>query len=160
MIEHRITFIQKEKHMRKKLLLSTLVILYMVIGTSCKQERETNQHKSNDNNIEVPQQMTLSFQVHPNKPISNKPFTLQTIVKTGTQTVSNAKVELEVWKKGSQKKHDMIATKEIKDGIYTTTVTYKDIGQYLVVVHVTAPKGHQMIYSQFQVEAKEKSTTP
>lgn len=134
----------------------SLAILTLML-TACQQGgHEQHQQHKEPANPAIPQQISVSFQANPAQPAPGEPVTLNATVRAGEQPVDDAKVELEVWKKG-EKDHHMLETQSKGQGVYSASATYQAEGEYLVIVHVTTPQVHQMIEGKFQVgEAKKE----
>lgn len=134
-----------------------LGLFTLILMTACNQDNTGHENHQNTPQIPGSQKLTLSFQANPAQPDPGQSVELQATVIDGNQPVTDARVELEVWKKGN-KKHDMLPAKHSEKGIYKATATYQEEGEYLVIVHVTTPMVHQMIDSKFQVgQAQETS---
>lgn len=126
-------------------LFSTISLLILSVWlVACGEQAHTMNMNMN------PTALTLSFIPAKSVPMPGMPFILQASVKAGSQPVTNANVEFEVWKKESTH-HDMLSAKMSAPGIYTASATYNDAGDYEYIVHCTTPQVHQMIAGIFTV---------
>nr|WP_232345571.1 FixH family protein [Paenactinomyces guangxiensis] len=124
--------------------------LFALLLTACNQPANQHQNHNGQQNTPAAETLKLSFQTNPASPAVGKHVTLQATVKEGSQPVDDAKVEFEVWKQG-EKDHQKIDSKLDGKGTYTATTAFQDQGEYLVIVHVTTSKVHQMISGKFTV---------
>jgi hypothetical protein len=126
----------------------------MIVTSACKPKNE--QTKTGQLETPVAAKLDVSFKVVPEQPVPNMAPTLQATVKQNDKPVTDASVDLEVWKDG-MKTHQMIKATHSQDGTYTAESTLKDAGDYNVKVHVTTPSGmEQTADGTFSVKKKRK----
>ncbi|RAL23210.1 FixH family protein [Thermoflavimicrobium daqui] len=139
----------------RKFLLITLILIILAI-TACQQQANlTSDHQKHNQTSHTSkqgaQQLAIQFKANPSKVDVGKSIQLSSTVKRGDKPATDATVKFEVWEKNSKEKHQMLDAKHDGKGTYHVNQTYSKAGEYLVVVHVTAPQVHQMISGQFQV---------
>ncbi|SEN59328.1 FixH family protein [Lihuaxuella thermophila] len=128
------------------------VLLAAAWLTACSQK--TNEHQGHQNQQHQPtgqsQPLRIEFNTNPAPAEAGKPVTLTSTVKAGNESVNDATVEFEVWKKG-QKEHQKFGAKRQQNGTYTASASFREAGEYVTIVHVTTPKTHQMASGAFTV---------
>ncbi|SFJ36863.1 FixH family protein [Thermoflavimicrobium dichotomicum] len=138
---------------RVRFFFSGFLLISLLWLTACQQQSD-HQHHQNTDKTDKPQStasLSIEFQAKPTPVEIGQPIQLSTTVKRGNQPATDATVKLEVWEKNSKDPHQMLETKQVEKGTYATSQTFKQAGEYLVVVHATAPQVHQMISGKFQV---------
>ena len=126
------------------------IMLCMLTTIACKQTQKEDQIKA-----PTTAQLDVSFNVIPEQPVPNMTPTLQTTVTQNNKAITNARVDLEVWKDGTEK-HQMIKATHSQDGNYTVDCPLQDEGNYKVAVHVSTPNGmEKKINGTFTVKKKE-----
>lgn len=115
------------------------VTCFMMIFSACNSKKE----EATKDQMAAPTQAKLdvAFKVTPEKPTPNMIPTLQATVKQNNSTISDATVEFEIWKEGTETKHQTLKAEHMKDGLYAVESTVKEPGEYKVTVHVTTPNG-------------------
>ncbi|CAM3848988.1 FixH family protein [Mesobacillus zeae] len=86
-----------------------------------------------------------SLDIHlmtPQKINTNEEAALTVILKDGGHPLTEAKVRLEIWKKGAEK-HEFLDTAEAEDGTYKLNRKFSDPGNYEINVHVNKGKLHE-----------------
>lgn len=129
--------------------------LCIVLMTACKPKSETT---STSEQMEAPAKakVDIAFATTPEKPNPNIVPTLQTTVKQNGKAITDARVDLEVWKEGMTT-HQMTTATHTKDGVYSADSPIKEAGDYKVIVHVTTKDGlEQTSESTYKVEKKGK----
>ncbi|WP_164985157.1 FixH family protein [Ammoniphilus sp. CFH 90114] len=128
-----------------KLLLSSLFVFTLLVG--CNQAPPEP---------EIPQPITVEFQVQPEPVKAGEITTIQVFVKQGEEWVDDAQeVEFEIWKDG-QEKHDMVQAQYQGDGLYSFQERFHEPGTYYVMYHVTARDMHEMKAMEVVVTGEEK----
>lgn len=140
---------------------SFIFLAFSFILTACNQTDETNHyHPSQDSNqnhahhhqeLPMNQKLTITFSTDPKEAKANQPTTLKATVKADDKPITDAKVELEVWKE--KEEHQKLSTSMEEEGVYQIQHTFNEAGTYTVVVHVTTPHVHQMITQSIPVDA-------
>lgn len=137
-----------------KLIMAGMAIMFCVIVTSACKPKSEQTVKQEETKAPATAKLEVSFKVVPEQPVSNMAPTLQATVMQNDKAVTDATVELEVWKEGMDKQR--IKASHSKEGIYTAEPTLKDAGDYQVTVHVTTPSGMQQDKNgNFTVKKKE-----
>lgn len=141
-------------NLKKIVMVGIALTLCTLFTSACKPKSEQSPKKQ----MEAPAaaKLDVSFKVIPENPVPNMAPTLQAIVKKDDKAVTDATVDLEVWKDG-MKNHQMIKATHSKDGIYNAESTLKDAGDYKVIVHVTTSGGMEKeTNGTFTVKKKKK----
>lgn len=131
------------------------IMLCMIFTSACKPKSEPT---SNKEQMEAPAKakLDISFTTIPETPNPNILPTLQTTVKQNNKAVTDATVNLEVWKDGMTT-HQMIKATHSKDGMYVADSPVKETGEYKVIVHVSTPNGlEQDFKSTYSMKKKSK----
>lgn len=138
-----------------KLIMAGLVVSCMIASSGCKPKSEQAQ-KEEPMKAPAAAKLDVSFKVIPEQPVPNMTPTLQATVKQNNIAITDAIVDLEVWKDGT-KEHQIVKASNNKDGTYTADSPLTDTGDYKVIVHVNTPNGmEQTINSNYIVKKKSK----
>lgn len=124
----------------KKILFLTLFILFILAGCS-----------KDEKSIEVP--ALLEVEINTPETINvNQEVVIEAFVKQGDENVEDAKkVELEIQKSGQETSEKLLG-KHKGNGIYSITKTFKEVGDYSVIAHVTARDMHNMPKKEITVK--------
>ncbi len=139
-------------------LITILALLTIVLLTACNNQTETNnqQQPLSPDMLQFGNSLTLDFQATPATVEAGEPVQLKVNIKRQNEPATDATVQFEVWEKSSKEKHQILDAKHDGQGVYSTSQSFSQEGEYLVVVHVTAPGVHQMVDGKFQVGQGQK----
>lgn len=139
--------------------LTILTLLMLALLTACNNQTETHNHDQQTLSPDMAQfgnQLTLDFQASPSKVEVGQAIQLKVEIHRQNEPATDATVKFEVWEKNSKEKHQLLDAKHDGQGVYSTSQSFSEEGEYLVVVHVTAPGVHQMVDGKFQVGQEQK----
>lgn len=132
--------------MKKKLLLSILVLIIFTIMAACSQTNEKLEEAS-----VVPQILDVQLSINPEQGNTNEPITFAAKVLYGQKEVTDAdKVEFEIWR-AHDETHEKIVVEHKRNGVYKLEKSFSKEGTYYVYAHVTAENMHYMPKKEFVV---------
>lgn len=139
----------------RSLALFSLCFIVTACGGAGGQEHQG--HGETKNTPQTAEKLTITFATDPQSAKPDQSTILKATVKSGNQPITDAKVELELWK--GKEKHQRLSTTMKEKGVYQTAHTFREAGNYTIIVHVTTPAVHQMITQTIPVGSSSERET-
>lgn len=126
----------------KKLLWLFVMLVFICITVSCSQDK--------DEAGSMPKMVDVGLSIKPEKGKLDKPIIFEAKVTQGSEKINDADVTFEVWR-AKDEKHEKIAIKNPKNGVYRLEKSFRQEGTYYIISHVTARDMHNMPKKEFTV---------
>jgi tetrahydromethanopterin S-methyltransferase subunit B len=148
-----VRIIKKKGDYMKKIRITFLAFLCMLILASCS--GQTDKPKPNS----MPQMLDVKLSITPEKGVVNQPITFNAKVSQGKEKVNDAdEVTFEIWR-SLDPNHEKMNVKQGKDGVCSLSKTFKQDGTYYVISHVTARGMHNMPKKEFVIGQPSEEET-
>ncbi|MDN3019370.1 FixH family protein [Paenibacillus sp. BSR1-1] len=136
----------------KKFVIGIISVLFLIVAVSCSKEEKQSS--------ELPEMLEVNLSINPEPAKLNQPVTFEAKVSQGKEAVNDAdEVIFEIWR-SKDEKHQKIAIKNPKNGIYRLEKSFDQEGTYYIVSHVTARDMHNMPKKEFVVGTPSEKEDP
>ncbi|MFJ5715205.1 FixH family protein [Neobacillus sp. NPDC093127] len=133
----------------RKLLVVFITVLLLIAAVSCSKQNDA-----------LPEMINVDLSVKPGTGKVNQPISFEAKVSQGKEMVNDAEsVIFEIWR-AKDEKHEKIAIKQAKNGIYRLEKSFPQEGTYYIISHVTARDMHNMPKKEFIIGTPSEPEDP
>jgi hypothetical protein len=133
----------------RKLLVVFITVLLLIVAVSCSKQNDA-----------LPEMIKVDLSVNPGTGKVNQPISFEAKVSQGKEIVNDAEsVIFEIWR-AKDEKHEKIAIKQAKNGVYRLEKSFPQEGTYYIISHVTARDMHNMPKKEFIIGTPSEPEDP